>query len=112
MVIRGGLEKIVVRISSKNTWAAKVKRNVAATILPVKEEREGECLNCGACCKLPVECPFLGFKGEQSYCTVYEFRPPSCRKYPRSEEEHLTKETCGYHFIKKEEYANLTLDNT
>jgi hypothetical protein len=83
---------------NKNTWLAKTKRTFTA-ILPVSERRKGECVNCGACCKLPNVCPFLKFtQDDKAICSVYPIRPLNCRKYPRTESEHITQEKCGYRF--------------
>jgi hypothetical protein len=81
-----------------NTWAAKCKRTLTC-LLPVSDRRRGQCVHCGACCKLPNVCPFLktNDKGE-GYCGVYPLRPLNCRKYPRTEAEHITKDTCGFYF--------------
>jgi len=81
----------------------KLKR-FATSLLPIDADRRGECNRCGACCKLPYPCPFLRFDDQGlSSCAVYHFRPPSCRKYPRTASEHLTVEQCGYYFIRPEE---------
>jgi uncharacterized protein len=66
-------------------------------VLPIANNRQGKCIGCGKCCRLPHKCAFLkeNYKGE-SYCSIYEIRPLNCRKYPRTESEHITKETCGY----------------
>lgn len=69
------------------------------SLLPVSPKRAGHCIGCGACCKLPFVCPFLRYNEEgRSYCAVYPIRPPNCRKYPRTEKEHITAATCGYYF--------------
>jgi len=82
----------------KNTWRAKLKRALTS-ILPVAKNRKGRCINCGACCRLPNRCPFLRFKKDgKSYCLIYKMRPFSCRKYPRTKDEWITRETCGYWF--------------
>lgn len=82
----------------KNTWAAKVKRTFTS-VLPVSKRRRGRCVHCGACCKLPSVCPFLRTNGHgQSHCGIYPLRPLNCRKYPRTESEHITAETCGFRF--------------
>lgn len=83
---------------TKNTWLAKTKRT-ATSILPVSSKRKGQCVNCGACCKLPNVCAFLksGENGK-GYCSIYPIRPLNCRKYPRTESEFITQETCGYSF--------------
>jgi len=82
----------------KNTWLAKTKRTVTC-ILPVSEKRQGQCVNCGACCKLPNLCAFLK-KGPdgKAFCSIYRIRPYNCRKYPRTESEFITQDTCGYWF--------------
>jgi len=83
---------------TKNTWLAKTERTITA-VLPVSEKRIGECVSCGACCKLPVVCPFLKYDSEgKSYCTIYSIRPLNCRKYPRTKSELITTDTCGFRF--------------
>ena len=96
-VIAGKFEFMAVEI--KNTWSAKAKRTLTA-VLPVSKERKGQCISCGACCRLPNVCHFLKFDSDgKSYCTIYDIRPLNCRKYPRTEAEHITKDTCGYRFV-------------
>jgi Fe-S-cluster containining protein len=82
----------------RNTWAAKLKRTLTC-LLPVSKDRQGHCVNCGACCKLPNVCAFLktGADGK-GYCSVYFLRPLNCRKYPRTKSELITAETCGFRF--------------
>ncbi len=82
----------------RNTWSAKIKRTFTS-VLPVAKNRTGKCINCGECCKLPNVCPFLKFKSNsKSRCSIYSIRPLSCRKYPRTESELITKDTCGFKF--------------
>jgi len=82
----------------RNTWSAKLKRTFTS-VLPVSKRRKGKCINCGACCKLPNVCKFIktGADGKV-YCAVYPIRLLNCRKYPRSESELITADTCGYRF--------------
>jgi Fe-S-cluster containining protein len=77
----------------------RLKRTLTS-ILPVAKNRKGNCIDCGACCKLPNKCYFLKYKEDgKSYCsTIHPIRPLNCRKYPRTESEHITKETCGFWF--------------
>ncbi len=83
---------------SKNTWRAKIIRAFTSIFL-VSKKRQGKCNNCGACCRLPAPCAFLKISADgRCFCRVYRFRPPSCRVYPRTEEELITKDTCGYKF--------------
>ena len=77
----------------KNNWAARALRTLTS-ILPVSKNRAGKCISCGACCKLPNACPFL----KNSKCSIYKIRPLNCRKYPRTEKEHITSKTCGFRF--------------
>lgn len=83
---------------AKNDFKAKIKRTITS-ILPVAKNRQGHCSNCGKCCYLPKKCPFLKIDGDKGYCSIYSIRSLNCRKYPRTEAECLTKETCSYRFI-------------
>ena len=81
-----------------NTWSAKAKRTITS-VLPVSRNRMGQCISCGQCCKLPNVCPFLRFDEDgKSRCAAYRLRPLNCRKYPRTESEFITAETCGHKF--------------
>lgn len=81
-----------------NNWAAKIWRMLSA-FFPVSSKREGKCIACGECCKLPNICPFLRHDREgKSRCAIYLIRPLACRKYPRTEKEFLTQKTCGFRF--------------
>jgi len=88
---------------ARNTWGQKIKRTFTS-VLPVDEERKGDCNRCGSCCKLPNTCPFLRFEDERnqrnSYCAIYHIRPLNCRKYPRVEHEQVIH-ACGYEFARK-----------
>jgi hypothetical protein len=82
----------------KNTWGARLKRTLTSG-LPVSPKRKGRCAQCGACCKLPNVCLFLKTDGDgKGRCAIYPIRPLNCRKYPRTESEHITQDTCGYRF--------------
>jgi len=90
----------------KNNWLGKFERTITA-FLPVSPARRGECRNCGACCKKnPTRCPLLRFdKNGKSYCAIWKYRPPQCRKYPRIENEQVIgfgKANCGYYFVAEE----------
>ena len=66
----------------------------------------GECLRCGACCRLVVsECPYLTFDADgKSSCTKYnETRMPNCVIFPIDhrdikERDIVSKIPCGYSF--------------
>lgn len=82
----------------RNTWTAKIRRTLTS-VLPVAKNRRGQCIHCGACCRLPNVCPFLKTNDAgKSYCGIYRLRPLNCRKYPRTDSEHITKDTCGFRF--------------
>lgn len=87
----------------RNNFKSKFYRS-AMSFFPVAENRRGECANCGACCRLPVKCFFLRFETDgKSYCALRRkigFNFLQCRKYPRTEEEWITPEKCGYRFEK------------
>jgi len=67
---------------------------------------EGECLRCGACCRLFVkECPYLTFGEDgKSSCTKYNtVRMPNCVIFPIDsrdirERDIVSKTPCGYSF--------------
>jgi hypothetical protein len=70
------------------------------SLLPVENHRTGSCNQCGECCRLPFECLFLctGSDGK-SYCAAYRFRPPTCRKFPRTSAQlELVRDVCGFSF--------------
>ncbi|UCD56960.1 MAG: YkgJ family cysteine cluster protein [Candidatus Hydrogenedentota bacterium] len=73
-------------------FGLKVHRTLTA-LLPVEETRRGSCLRCGQCCQFLFRCPFYDGEG----CVIYSFRPPQCRKYPRTEEESIVP-GCGFAF--------------
>lgn len=86
------------KANAQNTWTAKLKRTITS-VLPVSQDRTGSCVRCGACCKLPNICPFLKYDAKgKTLCSIHRLRPLNCRKYPRTETEHITKETCGFGF--------------
>ena len=69
-------------------------RRTLTSIFPIAADRQGECNNCGACCKLPRPCVFLGYRESgESYCRIYRIRPLNCRKYPRTASELVTADT-------------------
>ena len=57
--------------------------------------RQGQCLNCGACCRLPVRCVFL-FRNK---CLIHHNRPKQCKGFPAGPGQ-LVSEGCGYRFMK------------
>ena len=89
---------VEVKKPRKNTWTAKAKRTLTS-FLPVAAGRKGQCVRCGACCKLPNVCRFLAYDEQGlAVCKAYLVRPLNCRKYPRTKSELITEETCGHTF--------------
>ena len=76
-----------------NNYLSKLRRSITS-LLSIDKNRKGNCINCGECCKLPNTCPFL----KDNHCSIYSIRPLNCRKYPRTNREHITKDTCGFEF--------------
>jgi hypothetical protein len=77
---------------------SKAKRTITS-VFPVAKNRTGQCVGCGACCKLPHPCSFLKYNEDgRSFCAIYTIRPLNCRKYPRTASECLTSDTCGFRF--------------
>ncbi len=74
------------------TVGLKLQRTFTA-FFPVDENRKGSCRRCGQCCQFVFRCPFYDGKG----CIIYSFRPPQCRKYPRTQKESLVAD-CGFTF--------------
>ena len=69
------------------------------SFLSIDSKRKGKCTNCGAYCLLSIKCPFLKSDlNNMSYCSIYKYRPSQCRKYPRTEKEWATQDTCSYRF--------------
>jgi Fe-S-cluster containining protein len=77
----------------------KIKRTFTS-LLPIDKNRTGECNGCGDCCKLPFRCIFLNDMPDgTSRCSIYNVRPPNCRKFPRSRSQWETvKDNCGFQF--------------
>lgn len=82
---------------AKNNLMSKIKRTITS-VLPIDKKRQGHCANCGKCCCLPQRCPFLKEAGDKSYCSIYKVRPLNCRKYPRTADEFVSNDQCGFKF--------------
>lgn len=69
-------------------------------------KRQGECLRCGACCKLTFKkCPCLKTEEDGKYiCIKHEiFRMPNCILFPIDDSDIkdrniISKKQCGYYF--------------
>ena len=59
-------------------------------------------MDCGRCCKLVFQCPFLGGTEDSSYCTIYDNRPKPCQVFPINERDLAEVDYfCGYSFPSK-----------
>jgi hypothetical protein len=67
--------------------------------------RRGECVRCGACCKLMFRCPWLDEASGLPMCVRHETRPMNCRVYPIDEADIADRDViaperkCGYSFV-------------
>ena len=67
--------------------------------------RTGECVRCGACCRLLYRCQFLVTDRDgATSCRIHDRRPPNCRIFPVNEADLLDRDgvlphlPCGYSF--------------
>ena len=80
-------------------WAFR-PRYVRASI----ERRVGECIRCGACCRLPFRCQLLRDNGTATECILHKHRPPNCRLFPIDEKDLADRNvispyrSCGFQF--------------
>lgn len=76
--------------------------------------RQGDCLQCGKCCKFLYHCPFLRQRGEEIYCLVYNVcRPQQCRIFPIDERDLLeVNGPCGYYFPNQDKPTGLSDHNS
>ncbi len=83
------------------------------SVMPVDENRTGECNQCGECCKLPNKCIFLKTNSENvDYCSIYKIRPKNCRKFPRTKSQlESVINTCGFSFDNARTNQNQTVEN-
>ncbi len=73
-------------------------------VVRMLERRRGECLRCGACCKLLVRCPYYDDSSGGPRCSVYQDRPGPCGIFPLDELDLKERDPvhphrkCGYRF--------------
>jgi len=71
------------------------------------QERQGQCIRCGACCKLVFRCPFLVETLTGASCMIHKSRPGNCRVFPMDPRDLQERDfvagdvQCGFHFIDK-----------
>jgi len=69
--------------------------------------RRGECLRCGACCKLMVPCRYLNESNGMPACTKHDVKYKNCRIFPIDEADLADRDIiapdtkCGYYFLPK-----------
>ncbi|MBM4049622.1 MAG: hypothetical protein FJ279_31390 [Planctomycetes bacterium] len=69
------------------------------------QRRRGECIRCGACCKLMYACPFLNNGNGVTYtCVKHPKHFVTCRIFPVDESDLRDRDIiaperkCGFHF--------------
>ncbi len=71
--------------------------------------RRGECLRCGACCRLGFRCVWLRRNGSTTECRFHDLRPPNCRLFPIDERDLADRDLilphrpCGYSFAPEDQ---------
>jgi hypothetical protein len=69
--------------------------------------RRGECLRCGACCRLLHRCPFLKTDNGLAVCIIHTQRPFNCSIFPvdwrdlADRDQVAPHAPCGYSFPKE-----------
>jgi hypothetical protein len=98
------------RVSWLHGWG-KVRRFCLAALRPgqvkmSKERRRGECIRCGACCRLIFKCPALYYLDDgTAACRYHQLRPMNCRVFPIDERDIADRDMvmperpCGFHFV-------------
>jgi hypothetical protein len=77
-------------------------------VAKMAQQRQGECLRCGLCCKLLFKCPFLQTSSAGvSRCRIHGQRPDNCRFFPIDQRDIEERDSlgaaappCGYRFSK------------
>jgi hypothetical protein len=76
-------------------------------IARMQKLRQGSCRNCGLCCKLFFECPFLKTLADgSSRCRIHGRKPDNCHFFPIDERDLQDRDSlgaavaCGYSFRK------------
>ena len=70
--------------------------------------RRGQCIHCGACCKLLFKCPAFRETSTGGWCTIYDDRPGVCALFPINEKDLrerdilMPEKSCGFSFVKDE----------
>jgi len=67
-------------------------------------QRTGECVRCGACCRLAFECVFLMKSGSRTTCLIHKLKPDNCKFFPITPMDIADRDKvrpgvpCGYRF--------------
>ncbi len=71
------------------------------------QKRQGECVRCGVCCKLLINCIMLTQDSHGNYqCKIHNRKPSNCSLFPIDEKDIKDRDTilpdvpCGYSFFK------------
>ncbi len=94
----------------RTLWWGKLRRYLQHTFWPgyiasSHARREGECLRCGACCRIGSQCPHFDTDDDDlGLCKRHEVRPRNCRIFPVDERDLADRDivspdtTCGFSF--------------
>jgi hypothetical protein len=92
------------RLPEMRKLKQKVKRHIDIYFFPKRvtsqlQLRQGECRQCGKCCKLLFRCPMLVGKNPPYKCLIYSNRSKVCKQFPicREDLEDVNYQ-CGYSF--------------
>jgi hypothetical protein len=106
----GGMPKLTMK-ETVVLSAGKLRRLYYARFKPEYIEaslrrRRGECIRCGACCKLAYPCPFLNNgRGVIYECVKHPKHFLTCRIFPVDESDLRDRDIlspdrkCGFHFV-------------
>jgi hypothetical protein len=84
------------RIYLSNLQSQKIKR--------LLKRRRGECLRCGACCKLMFRCPAFKKENGIAKCKIYKYRSRVCQLFPLDKRDLADRDLieptkkCGFWF--------------
>jgi len=97
VLIRGKMRRLCLGILRPGY----VRRSIA--------RRSGECLRCGACCRLAHRCQSLRNTAAITECRFHKYRPMNCRLFPIDERDLADRDLvapdrpCGYRFARDDE---------
>lgn len=82
----------------------KIERHLDVYLFPSRvkkqlESRQGNCRQCGKCCKLVFKCPMLDERSDCRSCRIYSKRSKVCSLFPfHPDDLKDVGHDCGYSF--------------